>query len=876
MAAADSLPDSPQSSGGAARLKSSPQGRQRLSIKPAHFSPEARVQFSARLKRLIEGVAGAEGTTAGPISKSHSPGCSGGKPSPRGGVTILKGTLQEKQGSDTDAGNDVSSHHVLLDKKPSVGATGDCKTATPCDCIERQNSGGLSLSNMALLRFTLAPASAVNPLTVTLPAVTPLTVTPPGITAAPASDSAFTAASSGASPFTSSSSSCSIPLPSAAQPKSAWDSALGAAAPDATATDAAVLSSPTAHVAAPDFMQDNSDPIGDFIPTPGMEECAAAAEGAGRMEEEASLPSPPTRSPLIPSSLPSPASPSRLALHRTPLLRIPDLSLLTARATSTQGAAVSAPAAPFISAPAPAPSPTSASAPAPRCDNNEVLMVPEDDGFMWRKYGQKFIRGCGRPRLYFRCGQPGCPARKTEERAADGKVLERTYLGLHTHEAPAAVSGELNRQVGEMCRRLDMLGEEQKEEMQGEGQQQLMMVVEEKQAQQGKDEEKRQQQQQQQKPLEWQQHLESGVYGTSSKLQGLFDLSLFDSFQSDYNECDGSSNSSGSNSCSLSGGELSGEGISQGGVSGAGVSHGGLAWAVTDKAWGGVATGDCNEGQLSSPSCSLAMIESLLMSDNEASNNEYRWREGGTTEVKSMSNDEVTAGNMTITNGALAVGMDALLKLPQPRPHPTHCSPVNCSSHGCRPACPVGSSGLVLPADFKRKGSPCGEGGGEEEALDVCACCKHGERNSVKQQRTASGTTSPSQAAAARAWAAAPSPPGVAPGAPSGVYSGAASGSPSAVRMVCAHQVMEEPKLVVAVRSDVDVVDDGYHWRKYGHKLVGGNTFPRSYYRCTSGNCKVRKQVERSKQDPSMVVTTYEGRHNHCAPGPILCLPQSL
>ncbi|CAI5535492.1 unnamed protein product [Closterium sp. Naga37s-1] len=106
--------------------------------------------------------------------------------------------------------------------------------------------------------------------------------------------------------------------------------------------------------------------------------------------------------------------------------------------------------------------------------------------------------------------------------------------------------------------------------------------------------------------------------------------------------------------------------------------------------------------------------------------------------------------------------------------------------------------------------------------------------------------------------------------------SSAAAGCASGVRMVCAQQVMEEPRVVVAVRSEADMVDDGYHWRKYGHKLVGGNTFPRSYYRCTSGDCRVRKQVERSKQDPSVVVTTYEGRHNHSAPGPILCLPQSL
>lgn len=40
----------------------------------------------------------------------------------------------------------------------------------------------------------------------------------------------------------------------------------------------------------------------------------------------------------------------------------------------------------------------------------------------------------------------------------------------------------------------------------------------------------------------------------------------------------------------------------------------------------------------------------------------------------------------------------------------------------------------------------------------------------------------------------------------------------------------------------------------------------RSYYRCTSQKCLVKKRVERSYQDPSVVITTYEGQHNHHCP----------
>ncbi|GAV83670.1 WRKY domain-containing protein [Cephalotus follicularis] len=72
-----------------------------------------------------------------------------------------------------------------------------------------------------------------------------------------------------------------------------------------------------------------------------------------------------------------------------------------------------------------------------------------------------------------------------------------------------------------------------------------------------------------------------------------------------------------------------------------------------------------------------------------------------------------------------------------------------------------------------------------------------------------------------------------------------------------------EPRFAFMTKSEVDHLEDGYRWRKYGQKAVKNSPFPRSYYRCTSVSCNVKKRVERSFTDPSIVMTTYEGQHTH-------------
>lgn len=81
-------------------------------------------------------------------------------------------------------------------------------------------------------------------------------------------------------------------------------------------------------------------------------------------------------------------------------------------------------------------------------------------------------------------------------------------------------------------------------------------------------------------------------------------------------------------------------------------------------------------------------------------------------------------------------------------------------------------------------------------------------------------------------------------------------------------KTIKEPKIVVHAAGDVGISSDGYRWRKYGQKMVKGNPHPRSYYRCTSAGCPVRKHVERDTDDKTTIIVTYEGKHDHDRPVP--------
>ncbi|TKY74881.1 WRKY transcription factor 50 [Spatholobus suberectus] len=57
-------------------------------------------------------------------------------------------------------------------------------------------------------------------------------------------------------------------------------------------------------------------------------------------------------------------------------------------------------------------------------------------------------------------------------------------------------------------------------------------------------------------------------------------------------------------------------------------------------------------------------------------------------------------------------------------------------------------------------------------------------------------------------------------------------------------------RVAFKTKTQVEIMDDGFKWRKYGKKMVKNSPYPRNYYRCSVGGCPVKKRVERDKEDP--------------------------
>lgn len=63
-----------------------------------------------------------------------------------------------------------------------------------------------------------------------------------------------------------------------------------------------------------------------------------------------------------------------------------------------------------------------------------VRMKSMEDGYRWRKYGQKSVKGNIFPRSYYKCTFQGCQCRKQVEKCPkEPGILLSTYEGLHCH-----------------------------------------------------------------------------------------------------------------------------------------------------------------------------------------------------------------------------------------------------------------------------------------------------------------------------------------------------------------------------------------------------------------------------------------------------------
>ncbi|GFP86711.1 probable WRKY transcription factor 41 [Phtheirospermum japonicum] len=85
------------------------------------------------------------------------------------------------------------------------------------------------------------------------------------------------------------------------------------------------------------------------------------------------------------------------------------------------------------------------------CENG--LEGPRDDGYSWRKYGQKDILGAKHPRSYYRCTHRAardCWATKQVQRSDDDPtVFETTYKGIHTCNQSSNVISPQKQEPGD-------------------------------------------------------------------------------------------------------------------------------------------------------------------------------------------------------------------------------------------------------------------------------------------------------------------------------------------------------------------------------------------------------------------------------------------
>lgn len=79
--------------------------------------------------------------------------------------------------------------------------------------------------------------------------------------------------------------------------------------------------------------------------------------------------------------------------------------------------------------------------PFPETSNRSSL----DDGYKWRKYGQKQLKRNENSHSYYKCAHQNCPTKKKVERSfINGHITEIVHKGAHNHDKPRQLPGSSN------------------------------------------------------------------------------------------------------------------------------------------------------------------------------------------------------------------------------------------------------------------------------------------------------------------------------------------------------------------------------------------------------------------------------------------------
>jgi hypothetical protein len=72
-----------------------------------------------------------------------------------------------------------------------------------------------------------------------------------------------------------------------------------------------------------------------------------------------------------------------------------------------------------------------------------------EDGYNWRKYERKQVKGSENPRSYYKCTYNSCSVKKKVERSlADGRITQIVYKGAHNHSKPLSTCRKLLHRRG--------------------------------------------------------------------------------------------------------------------------------------------------------------------------------------------------------------------------------------------------------------------------------------------------------------------------------------------------------------------------------------------------------------------------------------------